>query len=245
MTQGDSFGRTAFAGRLRGARAAAGGAMLAMALIMLAGPGRAGDAPSGLPCPAASTPMLPAPAPLQGAAAGFDRRLRQIVAARDLAGFLALLHPEVLVSFGGDGGLAEFQAHWALERPEGAARLWAVLEQLLQLGAGARPDEPDALSYPWQFVNWPAEEEAYDIWIPLPGARLRTAPALSAPALAGAPGQVLRALAEPEGEWLAVAAPGLCPAYLPRTEAVPLLGPRLMAWHEGGRWQIEALVAGD
>lgn len=204
--------------------------------------------------PDITLPQAPA---LSRSAAAFDTRLRDIAAARDIAGFMALLTDDVLVSFGGNGGKVEFAAEWKLETERGRAAFWAVLDRLLAHGGwneAGDAEYPQRQTYPWFFTAWPDDADAENSFIANDGAVLRAGPDAAAAVLARLPrAAVLRARAEAAGEapewdghgWLDVTAPGGAFGYVRQDDVTPLLGVRLVAVDTESGWRIEAMVSGD
>lgn len=60
-------------------------------------------------------------------------RLTAAVAAKDAIALEPLVSPDVLVSFGGEGGWVEFATKWKLDHPE-ESELWGELANVLKLG---------------------------------------------------------------------------------------------------------------
>jgi hypothetical protein len=63
----------------------------------------------------------------------FRARLQRAVAARDTAAIMRIVSPDILNSFGGDGGREEFRQSWQLHSPD-RSELWEVLGFVLALG---------------------------------------------------------------------------------------------------------------
>lgn len=205
---------------------------------------------------------LPTPLPLSPSAAAFEKQLRRIARDGDLDGFMALLADDVLVSFGGDGGKAEFAEHWRLDSEMGRQLLWQTLERLLDDGgwneAGGKDDDgvdyAQRLTLPWFFAAWPQDADAENVFIAHVGAGLRAAPDRSAPVLTrlGDGGVVYGDVEEGEealswigNGWLAVIAPGGDPGFVAQEDVVPLLETRMIAHETPQGWRIEAMVSGD
>lgn len=206
--------------------------------------------------------ILPQPPQPSPSAAAFDARLRAIAAARDLPGFMALLTDDVLVSFGGNGGKAEFTEHWRLDTEPGRHVFWATLDRLLTNGgwneAGGKDDDgandPQRLTWPWFFTAWPDDADAENAFIADENTALRAAPDAAAPVLARLPrAAVLHGRMDEGGEmsvwldpgWLEVVAPGDALGYVRQEDVTPLLDTRMLAFETGAGWRIEAFVAGD
>jgi uncharacterized membrane protein len=69
----------------------------------------------------------------------FRARLQRAVAEHDTAEIMRVVAPDILNSFGGDGGRDEFREHWGLAQPD-QSRLWGVLGFVLALGGGFLDD---------------------------------------------------------------------------------------------------------
>lgn len=197
---------------------------------------------------------LPQAPPLSRSAAAFDERLRNIAAARDVAGFVALLTDDVLVSFGGNGGKAEFAEHWQLKTEPGRALFWATLDRLLAQGGWNEAGDPEygqRLTWPWFFAAWPGDADAENAFVANEDTALRAAPDTKAPVLARLPrAAVLLGGAEEGGEvfgrdWLEVVATGGALGFVRHEDVTPLLDTRMLAVETGTGWRIEAMVAGD
>lgn len=212
------------------------------------------------PVPAAST--LPSPPALSGSAAAFEARLRTITSQRNLEEFMALLTQDVLVSFGGNGGKAEFADYWRLDTQKGRARFWATLERLLDHGGwnepGGKDDDgaafPERLTFPWFFSAWKEDGDAENVFIVKENALLRAAPAETAPAIARLnQAAVLHGRAEEVDEaldwvghgWLEVVAPAGGHGFVRQEDVIPLLETRIVALGTQEGWRIEAMVSGD
>lgn len=212
--------------------------------------------------PAPPDISLPQPPPPSPSAHAFDARLRTIAAARDLDAFMALLADDVLVSFGGNGGKAEFAEYWRLDTQPGRGLFWATLDRLLTQGgwneAGGKDDDgadyPQRLTWPWFFVAWPSHADAENVFIANEDAPLRAAPHDTAPVLARlSSGTVLHGRMDESDEWpewvghgwLEVVAPGDALGVVRQEDVTPLLEIRMIAAETDAGWTIEALVAGD
>ncbi|MBZ0262434.1 MAG: hypothetical protein K8F90_17755 [Hyphomicrobiales bacterium] len=198
---------------------------------------------------------LPKPPAPTLAAAELENTLRHIARNRDLRSFTELLADNVLVSFGGSGGLQEFLA--SLDRGHeinGEAIFWEKLDRLLASGGWSEADVPQSITWPWFFKAWPEKQDGHDAFIAGPDVLLRAGPHEHAPILAKLPFGVLR-FAAPDANaqavdwhasgWLPVTSPDHCLGYVRAQDATPLLGTRLIARHDGKNWKIEAFVAGD
>jgi hypothetical protein len=68
----------------------------------------------------------------------FRARLLLALQARDTAFLYAALAPNILNSFGGDGGVAEFRQKWRPGEP--GSEVWRVLTEVLALGGSFHAD---------------------------------------------------------------------------------------------------------
>lgn len=88
----------------------------------------------------------------------FRARLLQAVEARDTAFLYSALAPNILNSFGGDGGVAEFREMWS-PGDEGS-RIWGVLTEILSLGGAFVEDS--LFIAPYTSSSFPGEFDSFD-----------------------------------------------------------------------------------
>jgi hypothetical protein len=84
----------------------------------------------------------------------FRARLQAAVASRDTTEILRVLAPDILSSFGGDGGPEEFRRTWRLAQPN-HSQLWAALGVVLALGGRFQGDT--AFYAPYTFDGTPGD----------------------------------------------------------------------------------------
>jgi hypothetical protein len=202
------------------------------------------EAPSGalhLPPPAADA---------RPAVSELRQRLQRIVDTHDHEALLALVAPDVIVSFGGDGGPEEFRAHWALDHAPRRSPVWEVLDRLLRLPPAA--DQPDAgktwVTWPYYFDHWPDETPAYgrvfaaDYAVPILARPATDAPLVTRASFAA----LTTADASAPNGWTAVRIDdGEVGFIAPGQPVFPVLGHRLLLHRADNGWRIDALVAGD
>lgn len=98
----------------------------------------------------------------------FRNRLKQIVAEKDRAAFLALLAPDVLVNFGGGTGRDEFAKAWSFDATE-YGNVWSQLEKMLKMGCARDGASRIIPSLPMQVE--PDSDEDWVVVLP-PGAMI-------------------------------------------------------------------------
>jgi hypothetical protein len=84
----------------------------------------------------------------------FRAGLQAAVARRDTAEILRVIAPDMLNSFGGNGGREEFRRTWGLSRPDRSS-LWATLGFTLALGGHFQGDS--AFYSPYLFPGTPGD----------------------------------------------------------------------------------------
>ena len=84
----------------------------------------------------------------------FRAHLQAAVARHDTAALLHVVAPDILNSFGGDGGRGEFREQWGLSTPNGMD-VWAVLGGLLALGGRFTSDT--TFYAPYTFKGTPGD----------------------------------------------------------------------------------------
>jgi hypothetical protein len=176
----------------------------------------------------------------------FRKRLETAVARRDVAALLQLMDDKVRLTFGGRAGKEGFRQLW-LARPDEQSKLWAELDEVLELGCARAKDAhgADYRAFPSMFVTGDGLD-GYGTWVARPGARLRRAPSLRGRVIARLNWHVLHVDGEWRGgEWIPVRVRGGPRGYVHRSVARSLIDYRLIAQQRGGRWLITAFIAGD
>lgn len=207
----------------------------------------------------------PPPAPRDAGVGAAVAALAGIVRRRDADGLRALLAPDVLVSFGGDGGPAEFVERWDLASAPRTSAVWEVLAALLRHNpAVERDDGAVRIVFPYYFATWPHDGYGHR-FVHGSGVALRAGPHDRAPVLdrlgfeavmdpGAAEGwedvaDMLAATAEADevpGRWAPVITRTGLFGYVDRGLAPGIVGYRLsMTREDGGDWRIDMLVAGD
>jgi hypothetical protein len=188
--------------------------------------------------------------------AAWRANLLEAVGRRDTAALFAVLRPDILNGFGGDGGIAEFKHAWDLTRAPANSRVWPLLEQLLTAGGAFVDTEFVA---PW-FVGaeptppLPDDVDLYDTVLLLGSRiRVRAAPDRTASILATVTNVFVELEPQAPEErdtagtgWTAVRLIGARKSGWVSSAFVRSTGGyRLVLAGVGTEWGIRALVAGD
>ncbi|MEZ5708609.1 MAG: hypothetical protein R3E02_04375 [Blastomonas sp.] len=91
------------------------------------------------------------------------RNLRTAAKIRSSEKLMKLLDPDILLDFGGGGGLAEFQERWMAD-PERQQQFWDELQQILVLGCA---EQEGAAAIPYYFWSLPDNVDSFMAMIPL------------------------------------------------------------------------------
>jgi hypothetical protein len=175
----------------------------------------------------------------------FRARLLQAVQARDTAFLYSILAPNILNSFGGDGGVAEFRQKWRPEEP--SSRVWAVLTEVLALGGAFYTDT--LFIAPYTSSSFPDEFDGFE-HVAIVGAnvRARQQPHTSSPVLATLSFDVVRRAdaSGPEASgWTPVQLADARRAYVSSAFVRSPNDHRAGFVRRQGRWLLRTLVAGD
>jgi hypothetical protein len=84
----------------------------------------------------------------------FRARLQAALARQDTSELMNIIAPEILNSFGGDGGREEFRQEWGLAQPD-SSQLWSALGLVLALGGRLHGDT--AFHAPYTFEGTPGD----------------------------------------------------------------------------------------
>lgn len=176
----------------------------------------------------------------------FRARLIAAVAGRDAAAILAVVHPDIKCSFGGDHGIADFKRMWRLDSPE--SEFWEEFGTVLALGGTF--EGPDRFVAPYTFASWPDDLDAFEhLALVGSGIGARAAPRDDAPVLArldfaivriGQGGYVLDS-----APWQGIVLPDGRQAYLPSSSVRSPIDYRVYFMREHGAWQLAMFLAGD
>ncbi|MFQ5566371.1 MAG: hypothetical protein ACE5EU_08415 [Paracoccaceae bacterium] len=115
-------------------------------------------------------------------------RLAEIAASRDAEALVAMASPDILLSFGGNGGVEEFRA--LIAEPW----FWPEFERVLDGGGVLAPGSENGrvAIFPALFHNWPDDLDVFGyLYGDRPGSKLRAGPSDQAPAIADLHGRIV------------------------------------------------------
>ena len=174
----------------------------------------------------------------------FRDRLREAVRERDAEFIYEILAPDVLNSFGGDGGVDEFREAWDAGHP--ASKLWSTLDEILSLG-GAFVGGDSLFAAPYAYSSWPGRYDPF-AYAAIVGSdvRVRGRPFLGAPVIAVLSHDVV-AMANERGSsgFEAIRLADGRIGYVATRYVRRAIDYRALFVKRGGRWLLKALVAGD
>jgi hypothetical protein len=87
----------------------------------------------------------------------FRKRLLEAIRRRDRDYLISVLHPNIRVSFGDDGGIEDFKRYWKLDDPN--TRIWEELGDLLRLGGTFQTDPQGRRRFcaPYVYSAYPSD----------------------------------------------------------------------------------------
>jgi len=174
----------------------------------------------------------------------FRRALQQTLASRNVSALLAVIDPNIKVSFGDDNGLDAFRRLWRPEAPD--STIWSELGAVL--AAGGAFQGPATFVAPYVFARWPERFDAFDhVAVIGSGVRIRATPALSGRQIASVSYAILGAPAgvDARSEWTAVTlADGRSGFVASRLVRSPV-GYRAFFVNGATGWRLSMFVAGD
>ena len=173
-------------------------------------------------------------------------RLIEGVQRRDTAVIYDVLAPDILNSFGGNGGPAEFRELWRAHEPD--SELWPVLARVLAYGGAFLNDT--LFMAPYVAARFPGELDAFLHVAVLAGdVTVHERPARAAPVLDTLAFDIVAADGEVRGEdggvWLRIGLAGDRTGYVPAEVIGSPVGYRAGFVRRAGRWWLQVLVAGD
>jgi hypothetical protein len=101
----------------------------------------------------------------------FRAQLLSAIARRDTGAVLAVVDPGIRISFGEEGGSADFRRQWKLDENGGHdSQLWAELGAALAFGGSF--EGGDRFVAPYVFSRWPSAFDAFE-HVAIVGGRVR------------------------------------------------------------------------
>ncbi len=177
--------------------------------------------------------------------AAFRARMVAAVERRDSTALLAMLDPDIKVSFGGDDGIARFSEIWSPDAAD--SRLWETLAAVLALGGTFT--QADTFTAPYVFADWPEDVDAFEhAAIVGSRVRVRAAPTLEAPAIASLSYAIVELAdraADADDAWVAVRLTDGRTGFVARRYVRSPLDYRAIFQKAGDGWRLRAFVAGD
>lgn len=175
----------------------------------------------------------------------FRAGLQRAIAERDTASLLAVVHPEIKLSFGGDYGIDWFREQWLADTASG---IWAELGTVLALGGRFYDDSTFAA--PYTFTDSPDEVDPFEALIALgDSVPVHVAPDSGADVAAVLSFEVVRHAWDlrdpiPSG-WTAVRLEDGTLAYVRSRSVRSPIDYRAIFMRRGWRWRMITFIAGD
>jgi hypothetical protein len=174
----------------------------------------------------------------------FRARLQAAIARRDVDAVRSALSKDVKLSFGGHGGLEDFEKLW---NPRAAdSRLWETLAATLALGGTFAPD--GSFTAPYVFARWPEDEDPFSRMAVIgSGVRVRSGPAASGSILAALDFSIvgISGPAAAGSAWVKVILPDGRTGFVDSRFLRSAIDYRVRFSRLDGRWQIVLFLAGD
>jgi hypothetical protein len=175
----------------------------------------------------------------------FRARLQRAIAERDTTALLAVVDPDIKLSFGDDHGIERFRETWLADSEP---RIWAELGTVLALGGRFYDDSTFAA--PYTFTESPDEADPFEALIALgDSVPLYAAPDDHADIVGTLSFDVVRHAWDlpglvPEG-WVAVRLRDGTVAYATSATVRSPIYFRAIFDRRAGRWRMNAFIAGD
>jgi hypothetical protein len=175
----------------------------------------------------------------------FRARLQRAIAERDTTALLAVVDPDIKLSFGDDHGIERFRETWLADSEP---RIWAELGTVLALGGRFYDDSTFAA--PYTFTESPDEADPFEALIALgDSVTVHAAPGEDAEVVAVLSFGVVRSEWQhdepiPEG-WTAVRLEGGMLGYVRSRSVRSPIDYRAIFMRRARGWRMTAFVAGD
>lgn len=173
----------------------------------------------------------------------FRAGLQRAIARHDAAALMAVVHPQIKNSFGGNDGIDEFRSMWKIG--ESDSEIWDELGTVLALGGSFH--DADTFVAPYVFSRWPGQFDSFE-HVAVVGSNVRVR---SQPDTASSPIDtvsfailpVAREATDTEG-WTGVQIDGKI-GYVASAYARSPIDYRAIFRFEDRRWRLVTFVAGD
>jgi len=175
----------------------------------------------------------------------FRAQLQEAVARHDVDAVMAVVHPNIKASFGGDEGIEAFRRMWRPTEPD--STLWGTLAAVLALGGSFQGAE--TFVAPYTFSRWPEKFDSFEhVAVVAADVRIREAPRADAPVVATMSFAILpvaRSTTGTSDEWTAVQLAPNRTGYVSSRLVRSPIGYRAFFTRENGRWMLSLFLAGD
>lgn len=193
----------------------------------------------------AGVPLLPVDDAIADAGfLSFRATLLRAIDRKDKAFILSIVSPRILNSFGGDGGIEEFEESSRLDDPD--SWFWKEFGTVMRLGGSFA--SPDSFSAPYTWANWPKSLDAFgNLAVIGRDVNVRAAPTMDSPVIATVSYTTLPHVgAYRQGsEWAYVGLDDGLAGYIHRTFVRSPIDYRAFFSRRDGRWWLDAFVSGD
>ena len=176
----------------------------------------------------------------------FRAQLQTSLARHNADAVMAILDPNIKLSFGGDDGIENFRRMW---RPTYSdSELWAELGAVLALGGTFSSES--SFTAPYVFSKWPDRFDGFEhVALIAANVRIRSAPQADASTVASLSFAILpvaraNGIVEADG-WTAVQLDGKQTGYVASHFVRSPISYRAMFNKTNGRWLMTLFLAGD
>jgi hypothetical protein len=184
----------------------------------------------------------------------FRQGLLKAVQERDKEFVLSVLDPHILNSFGGEGGIQEFEETWHLDSPK--TGLWDTLMVILTHGGSlSQVEDGDEFWAPYIYSVWPQDIDPFDHGAIMgKDVNVRSRPSLQALVVRQLSFDIVRLTDDPPvpdedhrvvENWVKITTPQGEEGYVSSRYVRGPIDYRAGFKKLGNRWVMKALVAGD
>jgi len=172
-------------------------------------------------------------------------RLLEAVQQRDTAFIIGSLSLDIVNSFGGKGGIAEFKEQWKPEQP--GSKLWPTLAAVLGLGGSFRNEKTFAA--PYTFSQFPDGMDAFEHGVIVgENVRVRQKARADSPVVTLLSFDIVEVTdwgSESREGWVRIKLASGEQGYIARPYVRSPLDYRVVFEKRQGKWLITTFVAGD
>jgi hypothetical protein len=173
----------------------------------------------------------------------FRTELLGAIDRKDKAFILSIVSPKIMNSFGGDGGIQEFEEGSRLDDDD--SWFWKEFGTVMRMG-GSSPN-PDSFAAPYLWTQWPDLDAWHHVAVIGKDVKVRAAPSIDSAVIATLSYRTILNVGtyERDSQWTHVSLDDGRTGYVDKAQVRSPISYRARFSRRDGRWWLDAFIAGD